>query len=236
MTMFSRDFDVPSDSERLRVTIDGPIEDAAPRVLSLHGAGPANRTRMDYLARHLARAGWGTVRFDFSGHGDSSGTMAASSIAKRMREALCVAANLDRRSPSVLIGTSMGGHVAARLCQELRPSHLVLFCPAAYGRGTESIDFGPAFTAAIRQPDSYADSLAYQDVAQYEGRLTILIGTDDEVIPGAVIDRYVAAAQRARSVRVERMAGTPHQIHGWASKNPAVERFILSVLDDELSR
>jgi uncharacterized protein len=222
MSIFSRDFDVNGDSERLRVTIDGPTEGAAPRVLSLHGAGPSNRTRMDYLAAHLAKVGWGTVRFDFSGHGDSSGTISASSLAKRIREASLIATYLDGTRAPVLIGTSMGGHVAARLCEILRPSHLILFCPAAYGRATEDITFGPAFTEAIRQPESYSDSLAYRALAQYDGRLTILIGANDEIIPNGVIDRYTTAAQHARSVRLERIADAPHQIHGWAIKKPEV--------------
>jgi uncharacterized protein len=236
MSTFSREFYVKSDSERLRVTIDGPAEGVSPRVLSLHGAGPSNRTRTNYLAAHLARMGWGTVRFDFSGHGDSSGTMNASSITKRIREASLIATYLDGASSPVLIGTSMGGHVAARLSETLRPSHLILFCPAAYGQSTEDIAFGPTFTEAIRQSESYFDSLAYRSLAQYGGRLTIIIGANDEIIPGEVIDRYMAAAQRVRSVRLERIADAPHQIHGWAMKRPEVERLILSVLDDELRR
>lgn len=236
MPLLSRDFDLHTASERLRVTVDLPAEDTLPRVLSLHGAGPSNRARMDYLAAHLARLGWGTVRFDFSGHGDSSGTMSESSIDKRMQEALAVATELDRTKAPVLIGTSMGGHLAVRLSEDLGPSHLILFCPAAYGAATETITFGPAFTDALRRPGSYHNSLAYSAISHYAGRLTIIIGAEDEIIPGEVIDRYLAAAKRARSVRLERLAGAPHQIHGWAVKTPGAERLVLSIVEDELQR
>jgi hypothetical protein len=62
MSAFSRDFDVMSDSERLRVTIDAPTADVMPRVLSLHGAGPLNRTRMDYLAAMTLQLSWPQMR------------------------------------------------------------------------------------------------------------------------------------------------------------------------------
>ncbi|MGJ5205983.1 hypothetical protein [Bradyrhizobium sp. HKCCYLR20261] len=39
MPALSRDFDLHSDSERLRVTIDLPAKETLPRVPSLHGAG-----------------------------------------------------------------------------------------------------------------------------------------------------------------------------------------------------
>jgi len=236
MPTFSSDFDLQTDSERLRATVDLPTKDIPPRVLSLHGAGPSNRTRMDYLAAHLSGIGWGTVRFDFSGHGDSSGTMNGSSILKRMHEASVVATELYASQPPVLIGTSMGGHVAARLSESLRPSHLILFCPAAYGAATETIAFGPAFSEALRRPRSYVDSRAYSAMSRYQGRFTIIIGAEDEIIPGDVIDRYLAAATSARSIRLERIPGAPHQIHGWAVKMPGAARLVLSIVEDELSR
>ena len=116
-------------------------------------------------------------------------------IDKRMLEASAVATELDRTAAPVLIGTSMGGHLAARLSEELRPSHLILFCPAAYGAATETITFGPAFTEALRRPGSYHDSRAYSAISHYAGRLTIIIGAEDEIIPDHVFLSYHWAVQ-----------------------------------------
>jgi hypothetical protein len=41
--------------------------------LSLHGAGPAGRERIGYLAEHLVSRGFGAFCFDFSGRGESTG-------------------------------------------------------------------------------------------------------------------------------------------------------------------
>ncbi|MGJ5205982.1 hypothetical protein [Bradyrhizobium sp. HKCCYLR20261] len=91
----------------------------------------------------------------------------------------------------------MGEHLASRLSEELKPSHLVLFCPAAYGAATEANTFSPAFTDALRRPGSYRDSPAYAAISRYEGRFTLIIGAEDEIIPGEVIDLYLTAAKRA---------------------------------------
>ena len=234
--MFARDFDVETDSERLRATVDLPSELERPRILALHGAGTSDRTRIRYISAFLAQSGWGTLRFDFSGHGDSSGTINGSSLEKRAREATLVARHLDPDRTCALIGTSMGAHLAARLSQGLRPSHLFLICPAAYGQAAENTPFGPSFTEIIRRPNSYVDSLAFEAIAQYTGRLTLLIGDNDEVIPPEVIHLYMRSAQRARSVRLERLPHVSHLVHSWAASNPDGRRMILSVLEEELSR
>lgn len=236
MNHFSREFDFHAGEETLRGTIDTPMENTLPRVLSLHGAGPSNRARMTYLAEHLARQGFGTLRFDFSGWGDSSGQLEKSSLSKRFEEASTVASRLDASSSTILIGTSMGGHVAARLSNIINPSHLILFCPAAYAAEAEEVTFGPHFSEILRRPRSYANSLAYDAISRHEGRVLILIGTEDEIIPQEVIDLYLNACKSAKSIRYEILSGVPHQIHGWAANNPDVRKHILSLLDDELSR
>lgn len=83
-----------------------------------------------------ARAGFGCIRFDYSGHGISGGEFTDGTISRWLEEAIAV---LDHAKPQriVVIGSSMGGWIGLRLLQELRKRKappeiegLVLIAPA----------------------------------------------------------------------------------------------------------
>lgn len=94
-----------------------------------------------------ARAmGVGFLRFDYSGHGQSSGHYTDGTISLWLEEALAV---IDRLASGrlVLVGSSMGAWIALRIVQELRArgdssriAGLVLVAPA------------PDFTAVLIEP------------------------------------------------------------------------------------
>ena len=89
---------------------------------------------------HLAeRRGRSAVRFDYSGHGTSSGTLAEGTIGKWLGEAEMIFREVAK-GPRVLIGSSMGGWIALLLYRRLmqqapeeaeRIKGLVLLAPAA---------------------------------------------------------------------------------------------------------
>ncbi len=89
---------------------------------------------------HLARArGRSAVRFDYSGHGASSGTLEEGTIGKWLAEAEAVFRQAAP-GPRVVIGSSMGGWIALLLYRKLlaeapeeaaRIRGLVLLAPAA---------------------------------------------------------------------------------------------------------
>ena len=86
------------------------------------------------------------VRFDYSGHGQSSGHYTEGTISMWLEESLAVIrAHAGKRL--LLVGSSMGGWIALRLIQELRKASvspivtgLVLIAPA------------PDFTSALIEP------------------------------------------------------------------------------------
>jgi alpha-beta hydrolase superfamily lysophospholipase len=227
--MQHREIEFSVDGETIRGTLD--IADGVPKptVLSLHGAGPSNRARAGYITEFLALRGVSSVRFDFSGHGESSGQLKGSSLENRLAQARAAARFLDQEESGqlTLIGTSMGGHVAARLCAEVRFANLVLFCPAAYAAEAESLAFGDAFSEAIRKPNSYMSSLAFRDIGKFDGNVVVVIGDSDEVIPGQVVDAFLDSAKRARTRILIRIKGAPHQIHGWLEKNGTSKSLVL---------
>ena len=72
------------------------------------------------LSRQLAEAGYGVLRFDFTGLGDSEGEFASSTFSTTRDDLRCAIAFLQQeyKTPSFLMGHSMGGTTALSLAGE----------------------------------------------------------------------------------------------------------------------
>jgi pimeloyl-ACP methyl ester carboxylesterase len=83
----------------------------APALVFLHGLTSVRVGEKSSIlfaeARHLGRAAW---RFDFRGHGASSGELATTTLGALIADTRAV---LEQAGPAVLIGSSLGGLVAA---------------------------------------------------------------------------------------------------------------------------
>jgi pimeloyl-ACP methyl ester carboxylesterase len=94
-----------------------------------------NGSKATALDAHAARRSLACTRFDYSGHGQSSGDFLAATISDWREEAIAV---FDRftTGPQVVIGSSMGGWIALLLADALRRrgerrlAGLVLIAPA----------------------------------------------------------------------------------------------------------
>lgn len=95
-------------------------------------------TKAQALADYAAARGLGATRFDYSGHGLSSGRFEDGTIGRWLEEAVAVFAQRTL-GPQVVIGSSMGGHIALLLLKTLMADHpdharrvksLVLIAPA----------------------------------------------------------------------------------------------------------
>ncbi len=104
----------------------------APTVIFLPGfRSDMEGTKALHLDAHCGRRGRSYLRFDYRGHGRSSGSFEEFTIGRAKEDALAV---LDRlvEGPAVLVGSSMGGWVALLVARE-RPERvrgLVLVAPA----------------------------------------------------------------------------------------------------------
>lgn len=76
-------------------------------------------TKASALEAWALQTGTALTRFDYSGHGRSEGTIEEGTISAWLEEALAV---LDRltQGPQILIGSSMGGWIAALMQRKLR--------------------------------------------------------------------------------------------------------------------
>ena len=74
---------------------------------------------------------------------------------------------------------------------------LLLLVPAMYSAEAYGIPFNKGFTEIIRRPDSWNHSDAWQLLTQYTGRLLVIAGEKDTVIPPAVITKIYDSATNA---------------------------------------
>lgn len=204
--------------QRLAATKIYPSNGNKPGILALHGLGPtATRHSMRYLLEDLADSGYASMTFEFAGNGDSTGSLDESSLRQRREETLAAAGQLNPDDPPVLIGTSMGAHLAAWCVPELRPRGLVLFCPAAYPAAALDTKFG----GRLARPASYPDSPAFDGMREFCGDLLIIGARNDEVVPETVIAEYLASAGGAKSAAVVWLDDCGHFVHRWLPDHKA---------------
>jgi pimeloyl-ACP methyl ester carboxylesterase len=95
-------------------------------------------TKATAIADWASARGLASTRFDYSGHGQSGGAFTDGTIGRWLEEALAVFAHATE-GPQIVIGSSMGGHIALLLLRKLlseKPSEaqrikaLVLIAPA----------------------------------------------------------------------------------------------------------
>jgi pimeloyl-ACP methyl ester carboxylesterase len=221
------------DNETLAATNIRPADNVVTHsLMSLHGAGQATRQRIFYLADALAANGCRTFCFDFSGHGASTGTMNQSSLARRHLQALAAHQKAQFTGPLTLMGNSMGGYIAVSLLPILRPDNLILICPGLYATEAYHVPFTDAFTAILRHEGSYENAHILEAAKSYRGRVQMIIGEDDTVIPLRVMDLYQNAFANAASVNYVRLPGVSHQIHGWAAQEPERATMMHNLIHD----
>ena len=73
------------------------------------------------IARGLAQSGWGVLRFDFAGLGNSEGDFAQTNFQTNRLDLLAAAAFLTEnyQPPSILVGHSFGGAAAMSVADQL---------------------------------------------------------------------------------------------------------------------
>jgi pimeloyl-ACP methyl ester carboxylesterase len=92
----------------------------------------------DNLARKLARQGIHTVKFDYSGTGDSGGDFSSARMAQWVSDIAGVAAELREGSDVqklYVVGVRLGGLLALRYAEQAPVDGLVLLSPVVNGTG-----------------------------------------------------------------------------------------------------
>lgn len=220
-------------SETLTATIVHSDPERVCSVISFHGTGAASdRSRVRYLLDDFAGRGISSVCFDFSGHGGSTGSMDGATLNIRLGEARAAAALLGnslpgKAAPRTIIGSSMGGFLAAMLVQELAADSLLLICPSAYPVEAFHLRFGETFYDVTRRPGAWAGSPAFGAMATFSGDLLILAGRHDTIIPVGVIETYFSSASHARRKKLIWLEDADHKVHAWLEKHDSERKRLM---------
>lgn len=166
------------------------------------------------IAQALAKRGIASLRFDFDAHGQSEGEfidMTINSEIADARAAIRYARSLPFVTDIAYVGHSQGGVVAGMLAGEMenqpeRPVCLVQLAPAAVMKDDAiagrfwSYKFDPAnppeslqiFTHKVgRQYLLDAQTVPiYETTAQYSGKVCIIHGEKDKIVPISYSKRY----------------------------------------------
>lgn len=224
--MFTEEMFFDVDDQRLAGTMIYAGNRRTPSIAHLHGLGAtASRHTVRYFLDEFAERGHGSLTFEYSGNGDSTGVMEESCLRRRTAESLAAVAQLSSAEPPLLIGSSMGAHLACTIVPKVAPRGLILFVPAAYPRGAEDLLFDDGRARA----GNYADSPAFTGLREFDGDLLIVAGKSDQIVPGDVVDGYLENATNARSTEVIWLDGD-HFVHRWLPFREADKADVLKAM------
>lgn len=191
-------------------------------------------TKAEVLAKWARERGQGFVRFDYSGHGRSSGRFEDGTISRWLDDTLAVLDQLTT-GPLVLVGSSMGGWLAL-LAAKARPERvagLLLIAPAAdfterlmWAEFSEAERQAILETGRLEQPSQYApepnvitraliedgsNHLLMDDPYPFDGPIHILQGGADPDVPEAHV-RTLAALLPQESLTFELIPDGDHRL------------------------
>jgi pimeloyl-ACP methyl ester carboxylesterase len=221
-----------ADGEELSCTAYAPARNERPeRVVIMHGAGTGSKQRSLPLAQDFAKAGFHSLAFDFSGHGQSTGRLELLSLERRFLQARSVVEEFAPDGPVALVGFSMSGQTIADLVEHLgeRVTTIVLGAPAAYGAEAWKVPFGSGFTELIRAPHSWRESPVFDTYARYTGRAVLIVPDQDSVIPPGVTFRIEAALRKRATFDRLMFPGSQHTLGLWLAEHPDDRRRVVEL-------
>jgi pimeloyl-ACP methyl ester carboxylesterase len=185
--------DIGTGAERRRIAVRQQTG-AGPGLFWLSGyKSDMKGTKAEALARWAAANGRACTRFDYSGHGESSGAFTDGTIGRWLEDTLTVF-DACSRGRQVLIGSSMGGWLALLMLRALRQraeaaaapvAGMVLIAPAVdfteelmWRRFTPAIKQELAEKGVWRRPSEYSPEEPYLITRALieEGRSHLLLG------------------------------------------------------------
>ncbi len=168
-------------------------------LLFLHGGGTATKERFVDLQEYLLKHGFSSFAFDFQGVGDSEGEFSSGSLHNRLKNAKSAFDELKKYvNKIIVIGTSMGGHVAARLTESRNVNSLILLYAATYAKEAEDKPLNEEFTKILRAENSWQTSLAFSAIERYTGQIVMIYGENDNVVPKGLQQRFKSLINKER--------------------------------------
>jgi pimeloyl-ACP methyl ester carboxylesterase len=214
-----RDFSFSFQGREHDACVVGKDTAQAPNFVLIHG-GRGSKERIHTYAQALEAHGISMLAFDQSGAGNDKENIKESSLEQRTNESTYAIEQYAAKSPLIIFGLSMGGEISVRLLERFKVSSLILLAPAIYDKKAYVVKFGEGFTDIIRTEDSWGNSASLEILEKFTGKLLILIGDADSVIPPGVIDALNEHSPHASKKEIYRIPGCPHTCHDWFVEHP----------------
>lgn len=210
--------------------------DGPPNILFLHGAGPSDDRSRFFLLRQvlLSRYGLSSCSFDFVGHGSTGQELLGSSLKHRTRQASDIVDACFDSQPFSIVAVGMGAYTALRLTEICSVENLVLLAPAVYYRRAYDVPFGKDFSRLIQASKSWEKSDAWLIMDDFEGGVSIIFASQDDVIPPEITDRLYAHATQSKQRKIVEIPGSSHQIMNYANQESAVLTKLAGVISQTL--
>jgi uncharacterized protein len=211
-------FEWKNSGKLLRGSLNISSESRAPWFIFCHGF-TGQRMGPGYLfvkiARSLSEAGFSSLRFDFSGAGESDGIFSEMNISTMESDLLCIIKKCRSAfdpSSLVLLGHSFGGMVSAQVAGSIEADGLVLLSPVADPTGLTRrrqslLESGPnergLYENGPHEMDiSFLNMLKDVDpvgkmASDFRGPLLLIQGDNDPSIAVKESGRYVDMAGKA---------------------------------------
>lgn len=160
-------------------------------LLCLHGGGVGSKERYLELQEFLQGRGFPSFAFDFRGVGESEGAFEESTLNKRLTDAVAAfdyfAGQLRH---IVVLGTSMGAHIATNLSTKRKTAGLILLYGAAYAQEAENKSFTEELSQVLRRKDLWKNSPVFPILEKYKEPVLIAYGKEDDVVPQDIQERF----------------------------------------------
>lgn len=194
-------------------------------VLFIAGGGSYTKELYKEWQEYLASSGFHSLAFDFPGIGSSNGLLTSSSLNSRLTDAAnamqwFVEQTGLSQDQIFLCGRSMGGPITLRLATQKKHHKVILLYPAAYAEVAYDKPFGPKFSEVIRQKNSWIDSPDFELAEKFTGKLMIIYGELDHVIPKEIQTRYLKIAHAKGIALTLQAAG--HNQYFWENDSTSV--------------
>lgn len=202
-----------------------------PGILFLHGANSSLAT-FDLIIDDLKRD-FVCLAFDRLGNDKSEGKFEDFTLEDQLRQAKFMLKYLlgqekINQQKIIVVGGSMGAHIASRLTTQGEITHLILRAPASYSKEYEKVKMVESWLPWDRKNKKWAwePSFAFEAISQFKGALLIVRSEKDEIIPDRIISRYLDSAKSVRAKEVKTIVGAPHSLKSFPVYQQEFLRYI----------
>lgn len=199
------DFTLPVHDLLLRGVVHLPPHTPAPWVITCHGLFSSSASeKFTAIADACTRVGIAVIRFDFSGCGASTGSIAGTTPTGRyeqLQAVLTYGETLDfLRGRPGLMGSSLGGFLALRCAAEDRIAVVSVWAAPVQLMGLEGAL--PAEDRARLAPEFFRDAATctLDPLLDRIGRVQIIHGQADVVVPWQHAEKIHASVQEPRQL------------------------------------